>query len=62
VIHGDADRIVPLAGSAQRMREFVPASRLVTIPGAPHGLNWTHAEEVNQALLAFLGEPVADFI
>ena len=56
VIHGDADRIVPLAASAKRMPDFIKDSRLVVIKGAPHGMNWTHAEEVNRELLAFLGE------
>ena len=54
VLHGDADRIVPLAVSGGRMREFVPHSRLVTLAGAPHGFTWTHAEETNRELLAFL--------
>jgi pimeloyl-ACP methyl ester carboxylesterase len=26
----------------------------MVVAGAPHGLNWTHAEEVNRELLAFL--------
>lgn len=38
------------------MPEFVKKSRLVVIEGGPHGLNWTHAEETNRELLAFLGE------
>jgi len=56
VIHGDADRIVPLAASGKRTSEFVKASRLVVVKGGPHGLNWTHAEEVNRELLSFLGQ------
>ena len=36
VVHGDADRIVPLAASAQRTHEAVKGSRLVVIEGAPH--------------------------
>jgi pimeloyl-ACP methyl ester carboxylesterase len=55
VVHGDSDRIVPLAVSAQRTHDAIPGSRLVVVEGGPHGLNWTHAEEVNRALLAFLG-------
>jgi non-heme chloroperoxidase len=58
VLHGDADRIVPLAASGSRMAEFVPGSRLVTLPGAPHGFTWTHAEETNRELLAFVGPEV----
>jgi len=58
VLHGDADRIVPLAASGGRMAEFVRGSRLVTLPGAPHGFTWTHAEETNRELLAFVGQEV----
>jgi pimeloyl-ACP methyl ester carboxylesterase len=54
VIHGEADRIVPLAVSGARMHEFVAGSRLVTLPGAPHGFTWTHAEETNRELLQFI--------
>ncbi len=56
VIHGDADRILPLASTGKRMPEFVKGCRLSVIKDAPHGLNWTHAEEVNRELLTFLGE------
>jgi non-heme chloroperoxidase len=54
IVHGDADRIVPLEVSGQRMPALVKGSRLVVIKGGSHGLNWTHAEELNQALLEFL--------
>jgi pimeloyl-ACP methyl ester carboxylesterase len=54
VIHGDDDRIVPFAASGSRTHEAVKGSRLMVVAGAPHGLNWTHAEEVNRELLAFL--------
>jgi non-heme chloroperoxidase len=56
VVHGDADRIVPLAASAKRTHEAIKGSRLVVLEGAPHGLNWTHAEQLNHALLDFLGK------
>lgn len=55
VVHGDADRILPISATGNRMPQFVKGSKLVVIKGAPHGLNWTHAEEVNRALLDFLG-------
>jgi len=54
IVHGDADRIIPLEVSGQRMPALVKESRLVVIKGGPHGLNWTHAEELNQALVEFL--------
>jgi non-heme chloroperoxidase len=56
VIHGDADRIVPIAVSGARTREAVKGARLVTVEGGPHGLTWTHAEQVNRDLLDFLGQ------
>ena len=56
IMHGDADRILPLAATGKRTLEFVKGSRLVVIKGAPHGMNWTHAEEINRELLAFLNE------
>ena len=55
VIHGDADRIVPFAASGKMTHAAVKGSRLVVIEGGPHGLNWTHAEQVNRGLLSFLG-------
>src|ERR1700690_2451725 len=56
VVHGDADRIVPLAASAKRTHEAIKGSQLVVLEGAPHGLNWTHADQLNRALLEFLGK------
>jgi non-heme chloroperoxidase len=57
VIHGDADRILPMSATGQRTAEMIKKSKLVVIKDGPHGLNWTHAEEVNRALLDFLGSP-----
>ena len=54
VIHGEADAIVPLEGSGQRTHRAVPHSQLVTVKGAPHGLNVSHAQTFNEALLSFL--------
>lgn len=56
VIHGDADRICPFPATGKRIREIVKGSRLITVEGGPHGINWTHAEKVNRDLLEFLGE------
>jgi len=54
VIHGDADAIVPIEGSGQRTHRAVPHSELVVVNNAPHGLNVSHAQAFNDALLAFL--------
>jgi non-heme chloroperoxidase len=55
VIHGDKDRIVPFKNSGKRMPDFVKDSKLVVIKDGPHGIAWTHNEEVNREILNFLG-------
>lgn len=55
VIHGDSDRIVPFSAAGQRTAKLVKGSELVVIKGGPHNVAWTHADEVNAALLKFLG-------
>lgn len=54
VIHGDGDRILPIAATGTRIHEEVKGSRFVVVAGGPHGLLWTHADNVNSALLKFL--------
>jgi pimeloyl-ACP methyl ester carboxylesterase len=55
VLHGDSDAIVPFEVSGRRSHEAIAGSRLVVVEGGPHGLTDTHADEVNEALLDFLG-------
>lgn len=54
VIHGSADAIVPIEGSGQRTHRLVPHSELVVVRDAPHGLNVTHTNAFNDALLRFM--------
>jgi pimeloyl-ACP methyl ester carboxylesterase len=54
VMHGDADRILPIEATGARTHEAIKGSRFVVVEGAPHGMLWTHADEVNRALLDFL--------
>jgi non-heme chloroperoxidase len=56
VIHGDADRILPFESTAKRLPDLIKNSRLVVIKDGPHAIGWTHADEVNPALLEFLKE------
>jgi pimeloyl-ACP methyl ester carboxylesterase len=55
IIHGDADRIVPLPNSGVRTHGAIKGSKLVVIEGGPHGIAWTHAARVNEELTGFLG-------
>ena len=54
VIHGDSDGIVPFEGSGKLTHEAIEDSELVVVEDAPHGLNVSHADEFNSALLEFL--------
>jgi non-heme chloroperoxidase len=54
VIHGDSDEIVPFEVSGKRSHETIAGSELVLIEGGPHGVNATHREQFNRALLDFL--------
>jgi non-heme chloroperoxidase len=56
VIQGDADRILPIEAAGRRTAKLIKGARQVVVKGGPHGIPWTHAEEVNAALLSFLGE------
>lgn len=56
VIQGDADRILPIAASGARTAKLIKGSRLQVVKDGPHCITWTHAEEVNNGLLSFLGE------
>jgi hypothetical protein len=33
---------------------------ITVIPDSPHNVCWTHPDEVNSALLSFLGSPARD--
>jgi pimeloyl-ACP methyl ester carboxylesterase len=59
VVHGTADRVLPIEATGARTHEMVSDSRFVVLDGAPHGCLWTHAEEVNRALLEFVGAPAS---
>jgi pimeloyl-ACP methyl ester carboxylesterase len=56
VMHGDADRILPISASGMRTAKMVSGSRLVVVPEGPHCIIWTHADEVNRELVSFLAE------
>ncbi len=59
IIHGDADRIVPIKASGEKTAKLVTGARLAAIKDGPHAVNWTHADEVNAELVNFLGKGAA---
>lgn len=54
IVHGTADRILPIDATGRPFHAALPDAEYVEIEGAPHGLLWTHADEVNRVLLDFL--------
>jgi pimeloyl-ACP methyl ester carboxylesterase len=54
VLQGDADQVLPIGKTGQRLPGLIHDMRLVVIEGGPHAIPWTHAGQVNAALLDFL--------
>ena len=54
IVHGDDDQIVPIGAAALRSSKLVKNATLKTYAGAPHGLAYTHKDQLNADLLAFL--------
>ncbi len=55
VVQGDADQVLPLDKTGERLPGLIDDVQLVVIEGGPHAIPWTHADQVNSALLDFLG-------
>jgi len=56
IMHGELDRILPIDATGRQFHKALPEAEYVEIEGAPHGLLWTHAAEVNEVLLKFVAE------
>ncbi len=59
VMHGDADRILPINAAGARTGKLIKGARFVVVKDGPHCISWTHAEEVNTELVNFLGKGAA---
>lgn len=53
IIHGDADKVVPVEASGNRTSELISNSQYILYPSAPHGFFLTHKDKLNKDLLAF---------
>lgn len=54
IVHGTADKVLPIDLTGRRFKDLLPAATYVELEGAPHGLFWTHSDELHETLLAFL--------
>lgn len=62
IIHGDADKTVPIAASGDRTAAMIRGSEYLVYEGAPHGLFYTHRHQLNRDLIRFItadSSPVA---
>jgi alpha/beta hydrolase fold len=55
VIHGDQDRVLPYEATSRRLPALLKNARSIIIAGGPHAIIWTHADEVSEALIHFIG-------
>jgi non-heme chloroperoxidase len=60
ILHGDDDQIVPISASALLSAKIVKNSKLVVVPGAPHGMCSTLKDRVNEELFNFIGKSKAE--
>ena len=54
IAHGTADNILPIDATGRAFSAAFPEAEYHEVEGAPHGMLWTHAEEVNAILLPFV--------
>ena len=61
-IHGTADRVLPYELTTARLRDerLIADLTVVAIDDGPHNVGWTHPDEVNAALLSFVGSDAGD--
>jgi pimeloyl-ACP methyl ester carboxylesterase len=52
ILHGDDDRLAPVA-IGRYLDEVIPGSKLIETPGGSHMIPVTHAEELADAIIAF---------
>ncbi len=59
IIHGDADKVVPIEASAERTAAALPNAEYIVYEGAPHGLVVSEKDRVIEDLLSFIQEGVS---
>ncbi|GAA1325557.1 alpha/beta fold hydrolase [Pseudonocardia xinjiangensis] len=56
IVHGTKDNLLPIDVTGRPFHAAFPEADYQEIEGAPHGLLWTHASEVNDALIEFVAK------
>jgi non-heme chloroperoxidase len=56
IVHGDRDRSMPIELTGKPSAELIPNCQLLVYPGAPHGLMFTHMDQLHTDLVGFMRE------
>lgn len=56
IIHGDADKTVPIEASSRRTANALPNATYLVYEGAPHGLFYTNRKQLNRDILLFAND------
>jgi non-heme chloroperoxidase len=56
IIHGDADKTVPIDPTGKEAAKAIEANRFIIYEGAAHGLFYTERKKLNADLIAFLND------
>ena len=54
IIHGDKDKTVPIKPTGEATAKLLPSATFKIYEDAPHGLWYTHKEQLNQDLIDFI--------
>jgi non-heme chloroperoxidase len=54
-MRGDQDRVLPYEATSSRLPALLKNARSTVFAGGSHAIIWTRADEVNQAMLDFIG-------
>ena len=54
IIHGDNDKIVDIVSSSNKSAGLIPNNKYLIYEDAPHGLFFTHKDQLNKDLIAFI--------
>jgi non-heme chloroperoxidase len=56
IVHGDRDRSAPIEATGIPSAELIPGCRFLIYGGAPHGLMYTHMDQLHADILLFIRE------
>jgi pimeloyl-ACP methyl ester carboxylesterase len=54
IIQGDDDQVLPYSKTGERLARLISDAQTVVISGGPHAIAWTHADQINRALLKLM--------